>query len=312
MSKIKEAHLILKELGLPPAQQNEMSALTLLALCGIKKNDAWTNAKRISLKVTKGIMNFMSEHYKRTYAPNTRETVRRQVLHQFVQARIADYNPDNPSLPVNSPNAHYAISKAALKVIKTFNTSKWQSAVFKFKEEIGALTKRYIKERNLTLIQLRLADGKTVKLSPGKHNKVQVAIVNQFASRFTQGGLLLYLGDTAKKDLVTDSEKLAELGIPINQHSKLPDVVIFDPKSKWLFLIEAVTSHGPITPKRIIELEELLKNCDAGKIYVSAFPDFTEFKRHVNALAWETEVWIVEHPDHMIHFNGDKFLGPRK
>ena len=127
MSKIKEAHLILKELGLPPAQQNQMSALTLLALCGIKKRDEWINAKRTSLKVTKGIMIFMAEHYKRTYAPNTRETVRRQVLHQFVQAGIADYNPDNPSLPVNSPNAHYAISSAALEVIKTFSSSKWQS-----------------------------------------------------------------------------------------------------------------------------------------------------------------------------------------
>jgi hypothetical protein len=311
MSKIKEAHLILKELGLPPAQQNQMSALTLLALCGIKKRDEWINAKRTSLKVTKGIMIFMAEHYKRTYAPNTRETVRRQVLHQFVQAGIADYNPDNPSLPVNSPNAHYAISSAALEVIKTFSSSKWQSSVSKFKEEIGTLTKRYIKERNLKMIQLQLADGTSVKLSPGKHNKVQAAIVNHFAPRFVPGGFLLYLGDTAKKDLVTDSKKLEELGIPITQHSKLPDVVIYDPEKKWLFLIEAVTSHGPISPKRMVELEELLKNCGVGKIYVSAFPDFAEFKRHTNALAWETEVWIVEHPDHMIHFNGDKFLGPR-
>ena len=311
MSKIEEAKSILRELGLPSAQQNEMSALTLLALCGIKKNDSWSDARRTSLQVTKGIMNFMAKQYNRTYAPNTRETVRRQVLHQFVQARIADYNPDNPTLPVNSPRAHYAISKAALNVVKTYNTKKWKSVLTKFKKEVGELTKKYVKDRNMNMIPLQLADGTVVKLSPGKHNKVQAAIVNQFASRFAPGGLLLYLGDTAKKDLITDAKKLAELGVPINQHSKLPDVVIFDPKRKWLFLIEAVTSHGPITPKRIIELEELLKKCNAGKIYVSAFPDFVEFKRHTNVLAWETEVWIMEHPTHMIHFNGDKFLGPR-
>ncbi|MFS2517149.1 MULTISPECIES: BsuBI/PstI family type II restriction endonuclease [Parabacteroides] len=28
-------------------------------------------------------------------------------------------------------------------------------------------------------------------------------------------------------------------------------------------------------------------------------------------IAWETEVWIAENPGHMIHFNGDRFIGPR-
>lgn len=311
MSKIKEAQIILKELGLPKAQQNEISALTLLALCGIKNSDNWKDARRSSLKVTKGIMAFMAKHYKKRYAPNTRETVRRQVLHQFVQARLADYNPDNPELPVNSPNAHYAFSAQALDVIITFGTKKWQSAVASFKADVGELKKRYTKNRNLTLIPLKLSDGKIIQLSPGKHNQVQAAIVNQFASRFAKGSVLLYLGDAAKKDLHMDKKMLKKLSIPIDQHSKLPDVVIYDISRNWLFLIEAVTSHGPITPKRIIELEDFLKNCDAGKVYVSAFPDFSEFKRHTTELAWETEVWIVEHPDHMIHFNGDKFIGPR-
>ncbi|MFZ1978106.1 MAG: BsuBI/PstI family type II restriction endonuclease [Bacteroidota bacterium] len=311
MSKIKEAQIILMELGLPKAQQNEISALTLLALCGIKNSDNWKDARGSSLKVTKGIMAFMAKHYKKRYAPNTRETVRRQVLHQFVQARLADYNPDNPELPVNSPNAHYALSAQALDVIITFGTKKWQSAVASFKADVGELKKRYTKDRNLTLIPLKLSDGKIIQLSPGKHNQVQAAIVNQFASRFAKGSVLLYLGDAAKKDLHMDTKMLKKIGIPIDQHSKLPDVVIYDISRNWLFLIEAVTSHGPITPKRIIELEDFLKNCDAGKVYVSAFPDFSEFKRHTSELAWETEVWIVEHPDHMIHFNGDKFIGPR-
>jgi type II restriction enzyme len=312
MNKIKEAQTILKELGLPQAQQNEMSGLTLLALCNIKRNDDWKDARGSSLKVTKGIMAFMEKRYKKHYAPNTRETLRRHVLHQFVQARIADYNPDNPQLPVNSPNAHYAISKQALEVIRTFGSIKWQSAVASFKLDVGELKKRYRKDRNITLSPLKLSNGKTIRLSPGKHNQVQIAVVNQFASRFAQGSMLLYLGDTAKKDLHIDSKMLKKLGVPIDQHSKLPDVVIYDPMKKWLYLIEAVTSHGPITPKRIVELEDFLKNCLAGRIYVSAFPDFTEFKRHTTALAWETEVWIMEHPDHMIHFNGDKFMGPRQ
>jgi type II restriction enzyme len=311
MSKIKEAQTILCELGLPKAQQNEMSALTLLALCGIIENTNWKDAKRTSLHVTKGIMAFMAKNYGRSYAPNTRETVRRQVLHQFVQAGIADYNPDAPSLPVNSPKAHYAVSRYVLEVIKTFNTKKWPKALAQFKQDIGELTKKYVKDRELNMIPLKLSDGSDVKLSPGRHNQLQAAIIQKFAARFAKGASLLYLGDTAKKNLHIDLKKLNELKIPINQHSKLPDVVIYDEKKKWLYLIEAVTSHGPVTPKRIIELESLLKNCVVGKIYVSAFPDFNEFKRYMNSLAWETEVWLVEHPDHMIHFNGNKFLGPR-
>ena len=148
MSKIDEAKKILREIGLPTAQQNEISAYTLLALCGIKPRDKWANATRMSLKVTKGIMAFVFNVYKKEYAPNTRETFRRQVLHKFVQARIADYNPDSPKLPVNSPNAHYAITEEALKTIQTYGTKNWKKAVKKFKSEAGDLAKRYKKERN--------------------------------------------------------------------------------------------------------------------------------------------------------------------
>jgi hypothetical protein len=123
MSKIEEAQEILKALGLPAAQQNEMSALTLLALCKVKEPDSWSHASRQSLGVTKGIMTFVAENYSKNYAPNTREIVRRQVLHPFVQGRIADYNPDEQDLPVNSPKAHYALSDVALSVIQKYGTA---------------------------------------------------------------------------------------------------------------------------------------------------------------------------------------------
>ena len=310
MSKIEEAQEILKALGLPTAQQNEMSALTLLALCGITGNDNWTKAFRQSLGVTKGIMNFVADTYDRNYAPNTRETFRRQVLHQFVQGRIADYNPDEPDLPVNSPKAHYAVSDAALSVIQKYGTPEWESAVSDFKKNVVILTEAYEKERSLTLIPVTV-EGEKFKLSAGKHNEVQAAVIEQFAPRFASGGKVLYLGDTANKDLFVDREELEKIGISITEHSKLPDIVIYDKPKEWLFLIEVVTSHGPVSPKRILELEDFLKESKVGKIYITAFPDKSEFRKHVADIAWETEVWIADNPDHMIHFNGDKFIGPR-
>jgi hypothetical protein len=147
MSKVEEAKKILKALGIPPAQQNEISALTLLALCGLKRKDSWANASRSSLTVTKGIMAFIAEHYQKIYAPNTRETFRRQVLHQFVQARIVDYNPDEPDLPTNSPRAHYSLSSAALNAIRTFGTTRWKIASKHFVSRHGALLEIYRKER---------------------------------------------------------------------------------------------------------------------------------------------------------------------
>lgn len=311
MSKIEEAQEILRALGLPPAQYNEMAALTFLAVCNIKENDKWAKVTRQSLGVTKGIMTFVNENYGKSYAPNTRETFRRQVLHQFVQARVVDYNPDNPSLPVNSPRAHYALTSEVLEVVKTYKSRNWKNALKNFIDTVGKLSEVYLKERELIQIPVVLQNGEILKLSAGKHNEVQAAIVEQFAPRFANGGTLLYLGDTAKKDLFVDENGLKDLGIPIDQHSKLPDVVIYDNKRKWLFLIEAVTSHGPVSPKRLLELEDFLKNCKVGKVYVTAFPDMSEFKKHSNNIAWETEVWLMEVPDHMIHFNGDRFMGPR-
>ncbi|MCX6272220.1 MAG: BsuBI/PstI family type II restriction endonuclease [Bacteroidetes bacterium] len=311
MGKLEEAQEILKSLGLPPAQYNELAAYTLLALCQIKPEDSWSEASSPSLKVTKGLMAFVAQVYNKEYAPNTRETFRRQVLHQFVQARIVDYNPDNPNLPVNSPNAHYALSSAILPVIRSFGSDNWEKTLQSFISEAGELSKRYIKEREQYLIPVKLSNGKEYHLSAGAHNEVQAAIIKEFCPRFAKEGIIVYLGDTADKDLHKDIDLLTKLSIPINQHGKLPDVVIYDPVKNWLFLIEAVTSHGPVSPKRMIELEDFLKDCKVGKVYVSAFPDFKEFKRHTNDIAWETEVWIVEAPDHMIHFNGDKFLGPR-
>jgi len=256
-------------------------------------------------------MTFVNENYGKSYAPNTRETFRRQVLHQFVQARVVDYNPDNPSLPVNSPRAHYALTPEVLEIVKAYKTRNWKNALKNFIDTVGKLSEVYMKEREIIQIPVELQNGEVLKLSAGKHNEVQAAIVEQFAPRFANGGILLYLGDTAKKDLFVDVEGLKDLCIPIDQHSKLPDVVIYDHKRKWLFLIEAVTSHGPVSPKRLLELEDFLKNCNVGKIYVTAFPDMSEFKKHTNNIAWETEVWLMDVPDHMIHFNGDRFMGPR-
>ena len=319
MSKLDEAREILEALGLPQKQQNERSALTLLALCNLKKTDKWSQAKQVSMSVVgnrknpkyPGVMRFIAEHYAKRYAENSRETFRRQTLHQFVQAGVVDHNPEERKLPTNSKDNHYRLTGEALRVVQAFGTNKWNVELDNFKKKFGTLRQKYAGERKVKMPSLKLANGAGLTFSPGKHNELQIAIIKQFAPRFAPGSTLLFVGDTANKDLYIDVDGLKSLGISFDQHDKFPDVVLHDKKRNWLFLIEAVTSHGPVSPKRIIELEKVFENCKVGKVYVTAFPDFREFRKHTDDIAWETEVWLADFPDHMIHFNGNRFVGPR-
>lgn len=143
-------------------------------------------------------------------------------------------------------------------------------------------------------------------------NKLQKAIIEEFAPRFAPNSECLYIGDTVEKDLVKNSQKLRDLGFEITLHEKMPDVVLYIKEKNWIFFIESVTSVGPMEPKRIKEISEMTKDVKAGKIFITAFLDFMTYKKFAESLAWETEAWIAELPDHMIHLNGDKFLGPRK
>ncbi len=306
MGKIEEATAILKALGLPKEQHNERSGLTLLALLDVREDTPWPDSKQRLIRIH-DIMEFIKQHYDRQYAENTRETIRRQTLHQFLQAGVAVINPDDPNRPTNSPKNVYAVSDEALIVIRKFGSPEWQGVLDHFIQEKGKLIERYQKRKKRHLLSLTM-DDTVIELSPGKHNELQIKIINEFRKRFCPQAKVVYVGDTARKLLYKDDVLLQQLSIPITKHEKLPDVVLYDPSKNHLILIEAVTAHGPLSPKRQIEIEEMLTHCQAKRIYISAFPDFREFKRHINNVAWETEVWLSDNPDHMIHFNGPKFF----
>ena len=308
---IGEAKYILAALGLPKQQQNRISCLTLIALCRMSYSSSWDKAKAESLTISNGVMAHVANVLNQKYAENSREGFRRNVLHQFVQAGLALYNPDNPHLPTNSKDNHYRISPEALDAIKKYGTSEWEASMQSFLAKKGSLILKHSSERKLARVPVRLPDGRVVSLSPGVHNRVQAAIIEEFASRFAATSVILYLGDTEKKALIVEATRMEALGIPLNQHGKLPDVVLYDPKRDWLFLVEAVTSHGPMSPKRVSELKEMLQGSSAGFVFVSAFSSLKDFKKYATQIAWDTEVWLVDTPDHMLHFNGDRFLGPR-
>lgn len=309
--KLEEAIEILKKFGMPSEQQNERTAYCLLSLLNVTPEKAWKNAENPLVGITP-MMTFAKEYYNKIYAPNSRETFRRFSTHQLVQAGIVLYNPDKPNRPVNSPKAVYQISPAALKVIKTFGTSDFELLLSDFIQNQSTLAAQYAQEREMNMVSVKIKKNHIIQISPGKHSELIRDIIEQLAPRFLPNSTLIYVGDTGEKWGYYDQELAGNLLFNVQEHGKMPDVILYVEDKKWLVLIEAVTSHGPVDSKRYIELEELFSNVSANKVYISAFPDKKTFTHYVQDIAWETEAWIADNPTHMIHFNGDKFLGPHK
>ena len=307
--KIDEALEILKALGMPRAQQNERSALTLLALLNLKPEQQWSDLEKPLMGISP-IMDYARESYGREYAPNTRETFRRQTMHQFVEAGIALYNPDEPDRPVNSPKACYQISAEACQVILTFGTDAWKTTLEAYLDGQGSLAEKWARHRQMQMIPVIVADGEEIKLAPGAHSELIKQIITEFAPRFAPGAEVIYVGDTGDKVGYFRKARLAEFGVSVDQHGKMPDVVLYFGNKSWLLLIESVTSHGPVDAKRHNELASLFKYASPSLVYVTAFPDRSVMAQYLNDISWETEVWCADAPTHLIHFNGERFLGP--
>lgn len=308
-SKVGEAIDVLVQFGLPRAQLNDRTAYCLLALLNLTEETPWSKATAPLVGITP-MMDFARNNYGADYAPNTRETFRRFSMHQMVQAGIALYNPDMPDRPTNSPKAVYQISPAALRVIKAYKTRTWSRKLAAFKKSVSTLVEQYAQERQMDMVQVRVRDGRAVSLSPGKHNELIRLIIEDMAPRFMPGATLVYIGDTGDKWGFFDKKLAAQLGLNVEEHGKMPDVVLWYEAQNWLVLVESVTSHGPVDSKRHIELKTLFASASADTVYISAFPDKRTFARFASDVAWETEVWVADNPTHMVHFNGSRFLGP--
>lgn len=306
---VVQALKILKELGLPRAQQNERSSLFLLALINLTPEKKWCNADSPLIGITP-IKDWIAEHYGKTFKPNSCETVRCQTMHQFVAAGVAIYNSDKPSRPVNSPDAGYQIAPEALVLLKTFGSKTWNSQLKLFLSHRETLAYQYAMPRKLEQISVRMKNGKTISLISGKHNALIKKIVEEFGRRFVPYGVLVYVGDTGKKWGFFDDKLLSELGVTVNSHGKMPDVILYCPKRKWLILVEAVTCRGPVDGKRYAELARLFTGSKVGIVYVTAFPDRSIMGRFLGEIAWKTEAWVADAPTLLIHFNGSRFLGP--
>jgi adenine-specific DNA-methyltransferase len=305
--RIEEALAILKDISAPKEQQNERSALCLLALADIRPETPWSQSTAPRRRITE-MMDWFRDYYGKQYAPNTRETVRRQTMHQFVQMGLVVENPDRPDRPINSPKWCYQLHQQALSLLKSYDSEQWEEARRNYAISVTNLLQD--RNRNIPMIPVNLPSGQAIQLSSGGQNILIKDVLESFCPRFTPGGSVLYIGDAGDKFIINETQKLREMGIELDPHGKMPDIVIYYEQQDWLVLIEAVTSHGPVNLKRHNELKQLFRFSQKSLVFVTAFPSRKEMTRYLAEISWETEVWVADQPDHMIHFNGERFLGP--
>jgi type II restriction enzyme len=307
--QIQETRRILARLNFDAERSNERSALVLLALLGLTPGTAWADATSPRLRTVE-IMAWLRTHYGKDYKPNTRETIRRFTLHQFAAALLVEQNPDQPDRPVNSPKWCYQIHPRALSLLRGAGEAAFQQDLLEYLAEVPGLRDTYAKARDLRRIPVTLPDSSAVTLSPGGQNVLLKQMIEDFCGYFTPGGQVLYVGDADTKWAVFEHDALAALGVTVDRHGKMPDLVVYMPDKNWLVLMEAASSHGPVDATRHGELATLFGSSTAGLVYVSCFPSREDMRGYLSQIAWETDVWCADHPTHLIHFNGERFLGP--
>ncbi|MCC7490759.1 MAG: N-6 DNA methylase [Fimbriimonadaceae bacterium] len=310
--RLQEAAAVLRELGFPPRCCNRMAAVTLLAYLDLGPADAWSAATAPRRGISQ-VIAFAAEQYQIQYQTGTRESIRKQAVQQFLQAGILVPNPDQPDRAVNSPATVYQLEPGALALLRQTGSPAWAAALPVYRAAQATLSSRYAAARAMPTVPVRTPDGQRFALTAGDHNELIREVVEEFASRFTPGAEVLYVGDTGSKFAffpAAAQARLAALGVALDPHGQMPDVILWDPDRNWLVLVEAVTSHGPIDAKRREQLLALFDGTQAGLVFVTAFQRREHLLQYLREISWETEVWLAEAPTHLIHFDGERFLGP--
>jgi len=323
-TKLAEAASLLRAIDFPLGHgdfktklRQKRVCMVLLAVADLAPSSPWKVAKSHGDRFnyaprTRDIIPFLNQHYGTNISSGSYDDIRRKNLDFLVQAGLVVRSAKQETASTNDGTRGYAISKAAAKLITLFGTRAWKTAVAKFRESHRSLTEALERPVKKGMVEVNFPDGKKLQLSAGPHNRIQKAVIEKFLPSFLKKPRVLYLGDTAKKELLMDRPRLEALGLDLNEHDRLPDIIVVDEEQKWLFLIEAVHSSNPVSPLRHLTLEKLVEKCPLGTVFVSAFEDLKAFAKWAPSISWETEIWVASNPTHMIHYNGDRFYGPRK
>lgn len=318
-TKKQEALAILYAIGIPlstyTGRRQERLALALLAVANIRPDTPWEEASIFESEnswalSTREIIGFWNKHYNENVSSGSYDDVRRKDLIILIESGIVQRSVQNPLASTNNPQRRYAVMPEASNLLRNFGKDNWDEAEKEFHSKFGSLTDRTERTRHFEKIEVVTPSGKSLELGPGEHNSLQKSIIEELLPRHAPGAELLYVGDSSNKMLLIERDRLEYLGFSEFSHDTLPDVVAYEPKSNRIFMIEAVYSSNPVSKLRHLILERFTKDCIAPRIYISAFKDRKTLAKWLTEISWETEVWLADSPDHMIHFDGEHYLTP--
>lgn len=314
---INHTLFILEKFGVPlegTPRRLERMAIAFLAVANVSSIADFKNAKdlsdeRYSLK-TREIIEYINKKFQENISSGSYDDIRRKDLKLLVAGGIVLQS--NPNAATNDSTRGYVLNPLYAKLLRQYPHKNWVRKVKEKLKGIEPIAEKLKRKRKIKRVSVELPSGKNLDFSAGLHNDLQKAIIEEFLPRYGYGCQVLYVGDTTNKYLHLNQEGLTSLNFFEISHDELPDVIAYSKKKNWLYLIEAVHSSGAINELRLLQLKKLTKECTAEIVYVTAFLDRATFRKFVADIAWETEVWIADNPDHLVHFNGHNFLGPYK
>ncbi len=307
---------ILDKFGIPiegTPRRLERMAIAFLASGDIKKISDLQAIKDLNsgyaLK-TRDIIVYVNKYFGENISSGSYDDIRRKDLKLLTVAEVVLQS--SPNSATNDSTRGYTINPTYAELVRSYGSKNWEQLIADKLKNIEPLSKKLKRDREIAKVAVTLPSGGELIFSAGEHNDLQKAIIEEFLPRYGHGAEVLYVGDTSDKYLYLEKKELEKLNFFEISHEELPDVIAYSKKKNWLYLIEAVHSSGPISELRLIQLEKLTKDCKADIVYVTTFLNRPKFRQYMTDIAWETEVWIADNPDHLVHFNGDKFLGPYK
>lgn len=288
----------------------ERMAKACLAVGKIKKDFSEACSFEDGFTRTRDIITFENKNFGEDISPGSYDDIRRQDLKLLVEAGIVVNSSSTEEQATNNPSRGYGLSTSFANLLHSFGSSKWEILLNEFRKETKSLKEELERRRDLQKVPVTLPNGKIIVLSYGEHNDLQKAIIEVFLPLFGFGAEVLYVGDTKDKFLHLEKAELEKIKFFTLEHEELPDVVAYSREKNLLYLIEAYHSTGEWDEIRVRKVKRKLEEsgCTANVVFFTAFENKNIFKQKAKDIAWETEVWIADSPEHLVHFNGYKFL----
>lgn len=312
---LNDAKDILISIGMPEYLYNPRCVMTLAALAEMSGDKKWRNASE-DYHGTHHVLAFINKNFpqkagldKKSYAENSRETFRDDTIKPWISAGILEAK---AGLATNDKDNSYRFTSYFASLIRTYGTEQWEEKLAEYRES-HVIYADYLKQTKTVERDYNLEFGDIeISLKKSPHNKLQLNILQLLIPLICkEEPEILYIGDATDRDLLQNDERLMELGINVlSQSGNLPDIIAYDASQKRVIFIEAYHSTGVFTIDRVNEIKALC-TCEAGTevAFITAFDSTDKMLKNYKSVAWDTDMWSADEPTHLVHKNGDKFIG---